>query len=451
MGPTERLARFVAGFRYADLGPAVRERAKACVLDWIGCALAGIGSPTDRALQAVLRAVGGRGPASLIGAGRSASSLDAALYNGALSAVGEIDDVHELVSLHPATGILPAALATAEQVGASGQRFLAAVVAGYDVAVRVACAAGESHYRFWHSTATCTTFGAAAAAGKLLGLDAAGLATALGLAGTQAAGLWESINTSAVAAKHLHSGKAAASGVLAAWLARHGLAGSHTILEGAQGFLAAMSQAGPEARAGLTADLGRPFLISRNFFKRHACCKACIDGIDGILALMRRHDLRPQDVRTVTATLRAENARLVGNPEPGDPYAAKFSLPFCMALAALTGTAGPHQFTRQALRDRRVRAWMRKVEVRGGPAPAPRARLEVDCGERGRFSVEPAIRSLTPPEVREKFHEVVAALLTPARAAAIQDAVERLDRLPDLTLLTSLIRRRVAWRTRGGR
>lgn len=451
MGPTEKLARFAAGIRYADLAPAVRERAKACVLDWIGCVLAGLGSPTDRALQAVLGEIGGRGRASLIGSGRAASSLDAALYNGAVSAVGEIDDVHELVSLHPATGILPAALAAAEQVGASGQRFLAAVVAGYDVAVRVARAAGESHYRFWHSTATCNTFGAAAAAGQLLGLDATGLAGALGLAGTQAAGLWESLNTSAVPAKHLHSGNAAASGVLAAWLARHGLAGSRTILEGAKGFLAAMSEAGADARAGLTADLGRPFLITRNFFKRYACCKACIDGIDGILDVMRKHSLRPQDIRAVTATLRAENAWLVGNTEPRDPYAAKFSLHFCLALAALTGSVGAHQFTQAALQNRRIRAWMRKVEVRGEPGLVPRARLEVTCGDGRSFTVEPAIRSLTPGEVREKFREVVAPLLTPARAAAIQDAVDRLDRLPDLSLLTSTIRRRVAWRKRDGR
>jgi 2-methylcitrate dehydratase PrpD len=429
----------------------VRERAKACVLDWIGCVLAGIGSPTDRVLQATLRDLGGRGPATLIGSGRSASSPDAALYNGTLSAVGEIDDVHEMVSLHPGTGIVPAALAAAEQVGAGGRRFLAAVVAGYDVAVRVARAAGESHYRFWHSTATCDTFGAAAAAGNVLGLDPGEMAAAVGLAGTQAAGLWESISTSAVPAKHLHSGKAAAGGVLSAWLARHGLAGSRTILEGEQGFLAAMSAAGPGARTALTTRPGRPFLITRNFFKRYACCKACIDGIDGMLDVMRTHDLQADDVRSVTATLRADNARLVGNANPGDPYAAKFSLAFCLALAALTGTAGPHQFTSQALRDRRIRAWMRKVEVRGDPALVPRARLTVDCGARGRFTVEPVIRSLSPEEVGDKFRQVVAPLLPPARVAAIQEGVDRLDRLPDLGALTSTIRRRVAWRTRGGR
>ncbi|HSC70749.1 MAG TPA: MmgE/PrpD family protein, partial [Candidatus Methylomirabilis sp.] len=280
--PTRTLASFVADTGNSDLPEEARQRAKDCILDWIGGAFAGKGSPTDRSMEPLVRELGGRGRATLVGTGARAAPPLAALYNGTISAVMEIDDVHELVSLHPGIGVIPAALAVAEAAGSSGRELLAAVVLGYDVAVRVARAAGASHYAHWHSTGTCDTFGAAASAGRLLRLDAERLLMALGLAGTQAAGLWESINASAVSAKHLHSGKAAFNGILSVLLARQGMRGSPTILEGPKGFLAAASRATDQDRASLTQDLGSPFLILGSFFKKYACCKACIEGIDGI-------------------------------------------------------------------------------------------------------------------------------------------------------------------------
>ena len=441
--PTRTLAAFVAKTRDEDLAPAIRARAAACLLDWIGAVLSGKGSHTDRSLVPVVSSLGGRGRATLIGRRAGVPAPIAALYNGTVAAVTEIDDVHDLVSLHPGIGVIPAALAVAEEAEATGRSLLTAIVLGYDIAVRVARVAGDSHYRFWHSTATCTGFGAAAAAGKLLGLDNEGLCMALGLAGTQAAGLWESLTTVAVSAKHLHSGKAAFHGVLSGLLARHGFRGSPTILEGPRGFLAAMAHVEPRDVTTLTADLGRPFLIGRNFFIRYACCKACIEGIDGIRSLLARPGFGPADLVRVVVELIPDNHRLVHNPAPATPEEAKFSIQFCLALAAVTGGADVRDFSEAMLRDRRVRAWMKKVEVRSAPGLPVRARLTAHRSDGKTASVEPALRSLEPDEVRDKFRRVARPLLGARAAEALVDTVDCLDGARNLHALSHLLRRSV--------
>jgi 2-methylcitrate dehydratase PrpD len=441
--PTRILAAFVAETHDEDLAPVVRERAAACLLDWIGAALSGMGSHTDRCLMPVITRLGGRGRATLMGRGAGVPAPIAALYNGTVAAVTEIDDVHNLVSLHPGIGVIPAALATAEEAGVSGRSLLTAVVLGYDLAVRVARAAGESHYRFWHSTGTCTGFGAAAAAGKLLGLDRESLLMALGLAGTQAAGLWESLTTAAVSAKHLHSGKAAFHGVLSALLARHGFRGSPTILEGPRGFLAATAQAEAADVSLLTAGLGTPFLIGQNYFKRYACCKACIEGIDGIRSLLAQPGFGPADIGRIVVELIPDNYRLVHNPAPATPEEAKFSIQFCLALAAVTGGADVRDFSESMLRDERIRAWMKKVEVRSAPSLPARARLTAHRADGTSAFVEPALRSLEAGEVRDKFRGVARPLVGARVTEALVDAVDRLECTEDLKALSHLLRRRV--------
>jgi 2-methylcitrate dehydratase PrpD len=444
--PTKELSAFIARTGYSNLPVNVVARTKDCLLDWIGSAYAGKGSPTDASMAPLIREMGGRRISALVGAGRSAPPIQAALYNGMISAVMEIDDVHEMVSLHPGIGVIPAALAVAEYAGASGKDLLVAVAVGYDVAVRVARAAGDSHYHFWHSTGTCDTFGAAAAAGKLLRLDRERMLMAVGLAGTQAAGLWESINSSAVSAKHLHSGKAASNGVLAAFLARNGVRGSDTILEGQKGFLASSSKATGQDVKALTQDLGNPFLVMRNFFKRYACCKACVEGIDGIRSLMVEHGLRDSDIAKVVVTLPPKNAWLVGNPAPKDAYEAKFSMPFCVALAAVTGEASVHHFTDRLLQDRRVQDWMKKVEIQADPNLAIRARIEAHCPGRGTFCAEPSIHSLTSEEVRRKFTDVVRPVLSARRIEQLTDRIDHLEEIGDIRHVTRLLRRKIEWR-----
>lgn len=438
-GPTTRLSEFIQETAYGDIPDEAMRRARLCLLDWIGSAYAGIGHPSGRIVLDVIGEMGGKKAATLIGSTRTASPADAALYNGVISAVMEIDDVHEEASLHPGIGVIPAALAVAEYAGASGKDLLAAIVLGYDISVRMARAAGATHYQFWHTTGTCNTFGAAAAAGRLLRLDGRAMTMALGLAGTQASGLWESLNGDATMAKHLHSGKAAANGILSALLARAGFMGSGTIIEGAKGFLASSSKATEEDRARLTEHFGQPFLIMRNFFKQHACCRACFEGIEGIRHLLTANALTPGMVERVSVTMKPARTWLVANTDPQDIYQAKFSLPFCMAVTALHGEAGIFQFTEETLHHPLIREFMRKVSLVNDPAIVSKARIEVTDTNQSVWTVEPVCRSLSPEEVQEKFLRNTSAFLDAGPVGAILSAVEHLEEVEHIAELTHLL------------
>lgn len=439
-GATQVLAAFVSQTDYNAIPGEVVARAKLSILDWIGSAYSGKGSPTDRILYRLIRGLGGRKVSTLVGYKPSASPLEAGLYNGALSAVTEMDDVHEEAGIHPGIGVIPAALAVSEQTRASGRDLIASVVLGYDITVRLARTAGASHYDFWHSTGTCNTFGAAAAAGKLLRLDPERLTMALGLSGTQAAGLWESLNGEATMAKHLHSGKAASNGILSALLARDDFQGSKSIIEGEKGFLASSSRATEQDRKRLTEDPGKPFLIMRNFFKRYACCRTCFEGMDGIDAIFRDHRLSPQDISSIRAFLIPRRIWLVGNPNPEDSYAAKFSLPFSMALVAVRGEAGLYQFNRKNLHDSVIRGLMEKIEIISDPHVVPKTRVEVVCKDGSIFVAEPFSRSLDPEGVREKFIKNMSPLLEEKHIEEILSAVEGLEEAEDITGLTEQLR-----------
>ena len=437
---TRVLARRLAALAFEDLPPSVVDRAKACLLDWIGAALCGSNSPTARIALRAVRRIAGRGRATLVGARLTAGAFGAAFYNGAVAAVDEIDDVHQEASLHPGIVVIPAALAMAEGEGASGRRLLTAVVAGYDMAVRVARAAGPSHYATWHTTGTCGTFGAAAAAGSILGLDPTTMAMALGLAGTQAAGLWESLNDTATMAKHLHSAKAASSGILAALLAREGLRGSPNILEGPKGFLAAASEASPDDLKRLTANFGRPFLITRNFFKRYACCRAAFEGVDVIERLRETEPGALDAIRQITVTMKPNRLWLIGNTKPATAFDAKFSLPFCMALMAHAGRVAAADFTAANRCDPAIRRLMRKVTLVADPACPVKARIEIRFrGKKAPLVAESVCRSPQIPDVAKKFTETLTPLTPQHRIEELLAVVDRLDRMRSLTELSRLL------------
>jgi 2-methylcitrate dehydratase PrpD len=437
---TRVLGRRLAALSFEDLPHSVVDHAKGCLLDWIGAALCGSSSPTASIALRAVRQIAGKGRATLVGARQTAGAFGAAFYNGAVAAVDEIDDVHQEASLHPGIAVIPAALAMAEGERTSGRRLLTAVVAGYDMAVRVARAAGPSHYVYWHTTGTCGTFGAAAAGGSILGLDPAAMTMALGLAGTQGAGLWESLNDTATMAKHLHSAKAASSGILAALLAREGLRGSPSILEGPKGFLAAASEASPDDRRRLTANFGRPFLIVRNFFKRYACCRAAFEGVE-VIERLRETDRGTLDaIRQIAVTMTPNRLWLVSNRKPATAFDAKFSLPFCMALMARTGRVSAADFTAANRRDPAIGRFMRKVALVADPACPVKARVEIRFrGEKTPLVAEPVCRSPQLPDVAKKFAETLTPLMPRRRIEQLLAFVDRLDRMQELTELSRLL------------
>lgn len=435
-GLTRGLASLVTKTGWKDLPKEVVERTKSCLLDWIGSAFAGRGSPTDRIIERFIHEHRGRRGATLIGSGFSASPMEAALFNGMISAVAEIDDVHEEASLHAGIGVIPAALAVAEEIRSSGWELIVSIVVGYELSVRLARATGTSHYHFWHTTGTCNTFGAAAAAGKLLRLEEEQMAMALGLAGTQAAGLWEGLNTKATMAKHLHSGKAAANGLLSAFLARQGFRGAERIIEGEKGFLISSSKATAKDIEQLGEGWGRPFLIMKNFFKRYACCRGCFEGIEGIQTLRNEQRVHLDEIEEIRVVMKPDRTWLVGNLDPTDIYEAKFSLPFCMALKAIKGEVGVFAFHEGYLRDPEIRDFMKRIKLFSDPEIHAKARLEVVLKDGTERVLEPRCQSLTLEEVEEKFLQNLTPLLGKRRTEDILKAVGQLDQMETIQELT---------------
>jgi 2-methylcitrate dehydratase PrpD len=336
---TTRLAEVVSATRYGDLPSQIVAHAQRAILDWLGSALAGSMEPPARMAQQVVAQLGESEDATVFNAARS-SAAGAALANGVSSHILELDDVHKGSTLHAAAPVISAALAMAERRHASGEAFLLAVVVGYDAALRVGEAVNPDHYRFFHPTGTAATFGAAAAAGRLLGLDAARMNDALGTAGTQAAGLWE-FNADGAMSKHLHPGKAAMNGILAADLAAAGFTGATRILEGDRGFFRATTGASDPSR--ITDGLGVVWKIEENCYKMHSCCAHTHSAIDVALDLGAR---APVDrIAAIRIATYGPGYAIVKEPNPSSPYRGQFSIVYVVAAALAEGRVGLEQFT----------------------------------------------------------------------------------------------------------
>ncbi len=356
-----KLAEFIEGVRYEELPPETIRLARLAFLDWLGSAIrGGREKPAVLALR-VLGAQGGSPQATLLPAGEKTSALNAALGNGIASHILELDDVHRGSIVHAGAVVMPAALAAVEMLHANGRKLIEAIVVGYEVAIRIGEAVSPSHYYYWHNTGTCGTFGACAAAGKLLGLDPEQMVWALGNAGTQAAGLWEFLRDGAMS-KHLHPGKAAQNGLLAALLAKEGFTGATAILEGQKGFCRAMA---PEFnQAPITDSLGKPpYRIEGNSFKIHSSCRHTHPAIDIVLDLCARHRLSPAQVAAIEVRTYGTALDITSNPEPATIYAAKFSLPFCVALALAQGSCGLEDFSEANLGNPEIRDLLGRVRL----------------------------------------------------------------------------------------
>ncbi|MGO9017785.1 MAG: MmgE/PrpD family protein [Syntrophobacteraceae bacterium] len=356
-----KLSDFIHSVNFADLGQQTIRLARLAFLDWLGSVARGGQEEPAKIAVSVLSAQGGKPQATLLSSGEKTSALNAALGNGIASHIMELDDVHRGSIIHAGAAVIPAALAVAEMTRASGRKFIESLVAGYEVAIRIGEAVTPSHYYFWHNTGTCGTFGACAAAGKLLGLDREQMVWALGNAGTQAAGLWEFLTDGAMS-KHLHPGKASQNGLLAALLASGGFTGASAILEGKRGFCRAMA---PEFNLDrITDSLGKPpYKIEDNSFKIHSSCRHTHPAVDIALDLASGHNILPSDISGIQVRTYRTALKITDNPEPRTIYAAKFNLPFCVALALAKRSCGLEDFSEENLRDREIRALSRLVKL----------------------------------------------------------------------------------------
>ena len=363
--PGAALAGFAASLTWERIPAPVAERAVDLLVDWVGSALAGrIGRPVQ-AMERVARSMGpDDGPAEVLVSRRRTSPLFAALVNGASSHFVEQDDLHNASVLHPGCVVFPAALAAVQAGGGSGRDLLTAAVAGYEVGIRVGEFLGRSHYRVFHTTGTAGTLAAAAAAGRALGLDAEAMQDAFGSAGTQAAGLWQFLRTGADS-KQLHAGKAAADGLLAAFLAKEGFTGARNIFDGEQGMAAGMSSDADPAR--LVDRLGERWALAETSFKLHASCRHTHPAADALLAVMRAHRLEAGQIAGVTAHVHQAAIDVLGRVEvPTTVHQAKFSMGTVLGTVAVRRRAGVAEFE-DCLGDHAIAAFRDRVRMELDP------------------------------------------------------------------------------------
>jgi 2-methylcitrate dehydratase PrpD len=359
-GVTQALAHRIATLRYEDLPADVVAIAKHCVLDWVAVAVQGAREPLVTILAEQVAAEGGSDCATLIGRDWRASPRQAALVNGAASHALDYDDINIRMMGHPTTAVLPAALALGESRSAGGRDLIAAFVAGYETECEIGEIVSPSHYaRGFHATGTVGTFGAAAACAHLCRLDGIAVATALGVAGTQAAGLKSMFGTMC---KPLHAGKAGESGLLAAELAARGFESRTDVLECANGFVATHAD-GVRPLHQFSSGSGKYHIVD-NLFKYHASCHQTHAAIEALHALRAEHSFSGADV--VKVTLRhdagAESICNIARPDTG--LEIKFSLRMIAALAlAGVDMAVNANFSDATARDSGLQALRDKVEV----------------------------------------------------------------------------------------
>jgi 2-methylcitrate dehydratase PrpD len=446
---TRALAEFVAELRYHDIPAHVIEGTKDLMVDWVGSALAGKGARPVLALEQFAAEMGPRdGPSELLPNGGSTSPLFAALVNGAASHVAEQDDVHNAAVFHPGTVVFPAVLAVAQAEGASGRDLLVASIAGYEVGIRVGEFLGRSHYKVFHTTGTAGTLAAAAAVARLFGLDADATQHALGSAGTQAAGLWEFLRDAADS-KQLHTAKAAADGLLAAYLARAGVTGARRILEGAQGLAAGTSTDADPSR--LTDGLGTRWATVETSYKLHASCRHTHPAADALLSLMEQERLSHDQIARVTARVHQGAIDVLGQvTEPTSVHQAKFSMGTVLGLIAVHGSASLDDFE-HALDDARVsafrdrvrmvlddevdsaypRRWLGRVDVETTDGRVLRGRVDVPKGDPG--------NSLSRSELAEKAVRL-ARFGGAATEAEVRGAIDRIQRLDSTERVQRIVR-----------
>lgn len=438
-GLTAGLARFVAHLRFEDLPREVVEQARRVLLDAVGCAL-GAYEEDERKVGVIGRLVeqfGAPGQATILGGARSHATV-AAFANGFLINATDNDDTHKRALLHTGSVVVPAALAVTEASDGNGKDLLVAIVAGYEVAVRVGMAVMPTHYRFWHSTATNGHFGAAAAAARAFGLDEQGVRTALGFAGTQAAGL-NTFFESGDDSKSVHPGKAGLDGVLSAMLAQAQASSPPDVLGHPKGYLAAYS-AEPKPECILQG-LGRTWEILDNGFKFYPSILASHSPIGACLEIVSREPLPVEEIESVRIDTYATVKSHFSSKAVQTEMAARLSVPYCVAIALIDGQVTQAQFSSARFTDPAVRRLLEKVEVVVDPDLSPlypekfpaRVIVTMRGGDRREATFlypkgDPA-NPLTPEEFLGKFRRNVDGAKVSAASSAILEAVGRLEEM----------------------
>ena len=452
---TRGIARFVSGLKYVAVPPEVRERIKLLMLDSLGCALYGAHLEWSRILRDTLGGLDRAGDCAVWGTKQKLSAPHAALVNGTQVQGFELDDVHRAGVLHVGAVVLPGLIAIAEtRRGMSGEEFLAAAVAGYEIGPRVGLCMGPEHIgQGWHSGATLGVFSAAAGAARGLGLDEQKTVHALGIGGTQAAGLMAAQYGAMV--KRMHAGRSAQSGLYGALFAEQGFTGIENVLESEYGgFCTTFSRSTDRFNlAELTAGLGESWQTMGVALKFYSCVGSNHTTLDAIREMQAKHPFGATDIEKIVVHGSQVTMDHVGwKYRPLGLTSAQLNLPFCVATLLLEGDCFVDQFSEAIVADTARMALAERVEVRHDDAITARGakfrhmvRVEVFLrdGERLECAKEYPRGSernfASAADVVAKFEKLAARALPKARVEALRDAMLGLEKLADTGRIAELM------------
>jgi 2-methylcitrate dehydratase PrpD len=325
---TGKFTDFITGTHRKKVPKQAIDQAKLCFLDFLGVTLRGSKTRSSIAINNIVK----EGSESTIIGHKKANILDSALANGIAAHCLDLDDGHRFAQMHPGACVIPAALSTCEASNKNGKEFINSIIAGYEVAISLGILVNPEHRnKGFHSTGTCGTFGAAAAACYALKLDKKETLNALGLAGTQAAGLLESDHSGSMG-KHLHAGKAAQSGVLSALLAKEGFTGASSIIDGKEGFISSMVNCDIKNKK---LEIGN-FHIQDVYFKKYPVCRHLHSTIDATFCILNKNSIKTEDIQKIIV----KTYKIAANHDNYDPKtkeAIRQSLPVSLAIAVRNG------------------------------------------------------------------------------------------------------------------
>ena len=447
---SQGIGRFVTGLKLADVPSAVVEKARLVFLDTLGIALASSKMDFGAMVTKVAQKLGGARDSLVIGSACKVAAANAVIANGTLAHGLDYDDTLEEAIVHTGSCAWMTALAVGEEASASGAAVLEAAIAGTEVLCKVGLVApGKFHARGFHPTAICSTFGAAAAAGKLYGLTLDQWVDAFGLCGSQSSGIIEYL-ADGTWTKRMHPGWSAHGGVIATLLAKEGFRGPAKVFEGTHGFFNGFGGKN-DYRFEKLLELGKDWEIPRLTFKSYPCGSISHPYMDCALRIKQRYSPAPAQIaeivcRTAEGPVHRLWEPLADKQKPASSYGAKFSLPYSIAVMIVRGRAGLDEFTEEAIRDSAVLDLARRVRYELDPTvDYPRhfsghVKVFMKDGTlleenqphpRGGFE-DP----LPPAEIEEKFRANARLALPAGRVEDIVQTVKTLEELPAISILT---------------
>lgn len=440
---TRILARYIVKGQLADIPAPVRKEACRTLLNWTGVALGGSHSEAVANGIAALSPFFGPAQASLLGRKERPDIMHAALLNGIASHVLDFDDTHPRTIIHPAGPVVSAILALSESHPVSGGDFLNALVLGIETECRIGNSVWPQHYDIgWHITGSTGVFGAAAAAGKLLGLNEQQMVWALGLAATQPVGLREMFGSMT---KAFHPGKAAQNGLMSAYLASKNYTSSDHGIEAKSGWANVVST--QHNYAEITERLGQSYEVSLNTYKPFACGVVMHATIDGCIQIRNQNKVNAEQIDRIDLRVHPLVLELTGKKTPQTGLEGKFSIYYAAAVAIVEGSAGEAQFTDTAVRNPTTVALRDRVSTVIDPAlkdDQVRITMTLKDGRKIEKFIEHAVGSLESPmsdgDLERKFSGLAAGIIPAEQTKRVMDLCWRIATLPDAGALAKAAR-----------